>query len=333
MTDQFVKGGGTLSYETRAMQLVKDGDTVTGVVAERADGSYARYDATKGVVLACGDFAGDPEMLAAWQPFDVDSFNPDFFLNCSTGTGDGHKMGLWAGAAMQQGPQPIMWLPFTYPYFYLHVNNLGKRFMNEDTGSVNMSVGQILQPKAEAWSVFDSKWPTEIPASLEVGGGMSWDQDFREYGNEWDLATEQATMDYNQENGDLLVADTIEELAEAMGVPADEFAATVQRYNQLVDEGFDSDFGKRPELMTSISEAPFYALKMRTGLCVSVGGLKTNLRYQALTEDEQAIPGLYAVGNNGSGFYGVDYEQAVVSGCSLGRCVTQGWLLGQFLAE
>lgn len=332
MIDQFTKEGGSLYYEVAAEQLVRDGDKITGVIGKEKDGGYVKYLGKKGVVLATGDFGGDPEMLSDLTAFDYDNYAPEHYLNVSLGTGEGHKMGLWEGAKMQQGPAPVMFLPFTYPYFYLNVNKNAERYHNEDSFSVAISVDQLLQPEGRAWSIWDSKWEEEIPASLAYGGGMDWDQDFRELGTPWSLETEKATFEYNLETGDLVVADTLEDLAAQMDVPAAKLKETVNCYNEIVEAGFDEDFGKRKELLTSLSEPPYYALRIVTGLCVTVGGLTINTDHEVLDEKGKKIDGLYAVGNVSGGLYGVDYDPSAILGCSLGRCVTDGWLLGQHFA-
>ena len=333
MTDELAQGGYPVSFNTRALQLTKEGDRVTGVICEKEDGSLVRYEAKKGVVLAAGDFARDEEMMSYYSHWNYEAMDDSGLFNCSLGTGDGQKMGLWAGGQMDL-EQPMMFLPFTYPYFYLHVNKNGERFMNEDSNSVGMSVGQMNQPNGIAYSIWDSKWKEEIPASLEFGGGMDWDQDFRVMGDPWSEEAEQATHEYNLGTGNLVICDTIEELAEETGLPYEKLQATIDRYNELVAQGWDEDFGKRPELLTSISEPPYYALRMTTGLCVSVGGLNVDIHHAVLDAEGLPIPGLYAVGNNATDLHlGTEYIEGVVAGNSLGRCVTYGKLLGEYLSR
>lgn len=333
LMEEIQKKGGQYLTKVAAEQLEKESDRVTAVVAAGEDGSYTRFVGVKGVVLCTGDFGADAEMMADLTEFDFDSFEPMGYTNVSVNTGDGHKMGLWAGGVLQAGPQPLMNLPMTYPYFYLRVNDRGERFCNEDCDSVNMCVNQLQQHAGAAWAIWDNKWREEIPASLEFSGGMSWDQDFREYGTPWSADVEQAgTHDWEEADGFLVKADTLEELAEASGIPVEGLRATVARYNDLVAAGRDDDFGKRAELLTAIAEPPFYALRMQTMMCVSVGGLSVNLDSQVLDETGAPIPGLYAVGNTAAGLFGVDYNEAPVPGVSLGRCVTFGKLLGEHLA-
>lgn len=91
----------------------------------------------------------------------------------------------------------------------------------------------------------------------------------------------------------------------------------MKRYNELVDAG-DTDFGKRPELMAKIEQPPFYGLRMNVELGVSVSGLITNADSECLTEAGAVIPGLYAVGNNAGGLFGIDYNEVTIPGISLG---------------
>ena len=333
MTAQLEEAGYPVNFNMKAVQLEKDtSGKVTGVIAQNADKDYIRFAAAKGVVLATGDFAANKEMMDYFCAWNFDGIGREAMMNYSSGDGSGHQIAMWAGANMRKD-QPLMLLPFTYPYFYLHVNKNADRFMNEDSNSVGISVGQLSQPNGIAWSIWDSKWPQELPASLEFGGGMDWDQDFRVWGDDWSEEVEQMTMDYNVEMGNLFICDTIEELAEKTQLPADRLKATIDRYNELVRKGVDEDFGKRKELLTSIDQGPFYALRMNTGLCVSVGGVDVNIDHNVLDADGRPIENLYAVGNVATDLHtDGDYVESVVPGNSIGRCVTFGKLVGEALA-
>ena len=183
LQQEVVSGGGEYRNLTEAVQLLVDGGRVTGAICKGENG-YLQVNAAKGVVLACGDYAADPEMLDYYTAWDFDSFDPDFFINESTGTGDGHKMGLWAGAAMQPGPHPLMTF-MAYAYSYLRVNNLGQRYVNEDAGYTGGGNAQLIQPAAASWAIWDDKWREELPNQMPYAGGMSWDQDGRRIQDPW----------------------------------------------------------------------------------------------------------------------------------------------------
>ena len=95
----------------------------------------------------------------------------------------------------------------------------------------------------------------------------------------------------------------------------------MKRYNELYEQGEDTDFGKRAELLTSITEPPFYALKWGPALLNVHGGMITDLNMRILDRDNRPIPGLYAVGNTAGGLYGVDYP-LLWNGNSHSRAIT-----------
>ena len=128
-------------------------------------------------------------------------------------------------------------------------------------------------------------------------------------------------------------ADTLEELADML-VEAGEidrketFLASVAHYNELCEKKVDEDFAKEPEFLYPIVKPPFHALKAGPAMLAVVGGLKVNTNLQCIDKDGNAIPGLYATGNNSGDLYAVDYP-INMPGNSHGRCITWGWLLGQ----
>ncbi|MCL1834577.1 MAG: FAD-binding protein, partial [Oscillospiraceae bacterium] len=111
-----------------------------------------------------------------------------------------------------------------------------------------------------------------------------------------------------------------EELAKKIGVPVDNLLASVNRYNALVAQGDDVDFGKRSELLTTISEPPFYALKWGPSLLDVFGGAMVDANLNVIGSDSNPIPGLYAVGNVAGGMYAVDYP-LLLNGNSYGRAL------------
>ncbi len=122
---------------------------------------------------------------------------------------------------------------------------------------------------------------------MPYAGGMSWDQDGRRIQDPWTPeGEEELAFSWEIEDGLLVQANSLEELANVMGLAPEAietFLATVKRYNELVDAG-DTDFGKRPELMAKIEQPPFYGLRMNVELGVSVSGLITNADSECLTE-------------------------------------------------
>ena len=331
-----VEAGAQFVFDSPAIQLVKDGNKVIGCICETSDG-YVQYNASKGVVLCTGDIGGDIEMCKAYAPICAEYGQPrSQYTPVGVNTGDGHKMGMWAGAQLQDLPLPTMMHPQAFCWFhgpFLFVNDNGERFMCEDTWVQGKSLAINRQPNGEAWSVFDANWPTDLVNGLPYGGGMFWDS-FRPYGSDPQLAADyfETQIPAYVEQGIAYQADTLEELAKQIGCDAATLMATVERYNGMCEAGEDTDYYKKPVFLTPVKQGPFYALKVGPALLTVTGGLRTNVDFQCLDAEGAPIEGLYALGNTMGDITAVDYP-INVAGNSHGRCITYGYLLGQELAQ
>ena len=128
-------------------------------------------------------------------------------------------------------------------------------------------------------------------------------------------------------------ADTIEELGEKLGLTdVAAFAETVKRYNELVDAGVDSDMGKEAKWLKPIKQAPFYGIHRHIRLSAIVHGVNVNEEMNVLDAEGNPIEGLYAIGNCAGNFFGSPDYPMDLPGLSLGRCHTQGYVVGRALA-
>ncbi|MBN1569879.1 MAG: FAD-dependent oxidoreductase [Acidobacteria bacterium] len=319
-------------YSTPGVRLMREGKgPVTGVIGGTA-GNYTRFIAGKGVVLATGDYGSDPEMLRHYCPI-ATYVDANVYTPLGANVGEGHKMGLWAGAAMQKGIHAPMIhsLGGAWPYFFLHVNKRGLRYQNEDLSCQAGCLGKMMQPDGIGWTLLDSNFTKYVPLTLDIGGGFFWDHPGRNMGEEWTPDEDLATLEQNIKDGLAFRADTWDELATRMKVPADALKKTVARYNELVKKGVDEDFGKRKELLFPIEKPPFYAGLMKSALLATTSGLRIDTNCAVLDERDEPLGGLYAVGNVQGDMFAVDYP-TVFPGLSHGRCVTFGRLVGLHLA-
>lgn len=332
-----VAAGAEFVFDSPAVQLIKDeSGKVAGCICQAADGNV-RYNASKGVVLATGDIGGDADMVKAYAPIAAEYGQPrSQYTPVGANTGDGHKMGMWVGAKLQDLPLPTMMHPQAFCWFhgpFLFVNDDGKRFMCEDTWVQGKSLAINRQPNGEAWSVFDANWKTDLVNGLPYGGGMFWDS-FRPYGSDVSAAPEyfETQIPNYIKLGNAFQADTLDELAKGIGCDAATLKATVDRYNGMCEAGEDTDYYKKPVFLTPVKEGPFYALKVGPALLTVTGGLKVDVDFKCLDENGMAIEGLYALGNCMGDVTAVDYP-INVAGNSHGRCITFGYDLGKALAK
>jgi fumarate reductase flavoprotein subunit len=310
LMDNALKRGVTLLFNTRATQLLKKGKgRVSGVIAQRADGSHLRILAEKAVVLCTGDYGYNSEMMAKYCPQAA-----YLASKLKTSTGDGHQMAMWMGAVMEAAPHAPMTHGFAGPLgnaAFLQVNLRGERFQNEDVPCQSYTNAVERQPGQTAWQVFDSKYPQEM-SYMGIGHGKitKFSEDVREFVNNYALS-----------------ANTPEELADKMDVPVKTSRAAVGRYNELARSGKDLDFGKRSDRVTALNKPPFYAGKGGYELLVVLGGLNVNPQLQPLDKDWEVIPGLYAAGNVVGNRFAVDYP-LIVPGISHSMATVFGRIAG-----
>jgi fumarate reductase flavoprotein subunit len=314
-------------FDTPAVRLLREGQgRVTGVIAQTKDGSYTRFNVNKAVILCTGDYGSDRQMVNkyCWESLRSLKCHYDPPVN----TGDGHKMGMWIGAEIDDPPHCAMlfdWAVWSEEGLFniarqpwLYINLEGERFMNEDL-PYNYACCQVLQqPGRLWWSVWDEKHDQEWPkmksqCCKNMASPSNW------WTPEW--------LQSSVRKGNVLTAQTVEELAQKMAVPVDSFKATAMRYTQLARNGYDADFGKHPDRLTTIEKPPFYACKMEVRYMVILGGLKINSRLQVLDRAKNVIPGLYAAGNVSGSFFGHQYP-TLVPGLSHSRAWTFGRLAG-----
>lgn len=325
-----VKHGAQLRFQNKVVKIVQDdADKVTGVIAEQADGSYTRYNAANGVVMATGSFGSNAAMRDAFlkpkiaQAFAINNVGESFMPEPPAeplDNGEGHMMMCRIGAHMEQYPNPhneyaqstIMGVPF------LAVNDAGLRFVNEAQSMLCYADLLCEQPGEEL-----AYW-TIIPDDYATSGMSSTNVAVDEAGN---IVNPFSDAQYDMlQNG--VKADTIEELADQMGVDPVALKGTVDRYNELCDKGFDEDFGKLAKYLRPIKTPPFYADRNQMFCCVTLGGVRCNGKLQVLGSDGLPIEGLYAAGNTVGQRLGAGYE-ASFGGITNAYGITHGYFAGK----
>ena len=123
-------------------------------------------------------------------------------------------------------------------------------------------------------------------------------------------------IEMGKEAGSIFQADTIEELAEAMGVPADTLKATFDEYNGMCEAKSDHNYGKNADALVAFEKAPFYALRISHGLNSTIGSIYTDRSFHALDENMEPIEGLYVVGVEGAMLWSNLYTINVSGGCN-----------------
>lgn len=331
--EQEIKAQGiNLMYRTPAVELIRGNDgRVTGLIAGRP-GNYTRINAKKGVIIATGCYASNIEMRKRWAPYSL-RVDAQIYYPAKSNTGDGHIMAMRVGGVMQRLEDHAATVHLeagAASYGFLHVNMNGQRFMNEDVNTQSKSCSKELQPHGISWTVYDSEWINQVKAQVDgnMAGGLFYGQMWQPWGAGWNQDVERATQAQHIKDGKVVKADTIEELAKLMNVPADALKKTIKRYNDMCAQKADTDFGKRKELLMPIVKPPFYAGRLASSLLAMSGGLHTDPTLHVLDKDHNPIPGLFVAGAAAGDYFGSGDYPTICPGMNHGRCMTFGRLAG-----
>lgn len=350
--DYAVKNGARFDYSTKMIKLEKKAGRVTGIIAENASGQYVRYNAKKGVVVATGGYAQNWKMMEALQPWNLRIIGRSGALPGARG--DGIRACLWAGAKMDEthsimmfdraairpdqktGPETaksgdsgFFWMG-SQPW--LKVNADGRRFMNESGTYENILHADEYQKGHCHYTIFDSNWVKYAEQFKMHGCSRMYPfENSADPNIPWQVVQNKMLPDLIAK-GYVQKANTIEELAQKLGLPAQQLKATVNRHNELHRRGEDVDYGKEKHRLSSIDKPPFYGAKNTGWMLCTMDGIQINTNMNAIDTEGNPIPGLYVVGNDSGSYFANEYPN-LATGMACGRTVTFGRLVGLHLAK
>ncbi len=338
--------GYDVDFKTSLAKLEKDSTgRITGIIAQSTeDDHFIRYNANKGVLLACGGFPGNPYMMEQLDPLGT-----SVTTACSYSPADkgyGIRAAVWAGANLDKEAAPMLfdrgivapgvdggyvasdsafggkafpgpirqYNPGTQPF--LKVNRNGERFANESSPYNDIVYAAAHQPGRVYAQICDANILEDAKRFHTIGCSAQTRNAGAEY--------IQKQMDNAEKEGVFFKADTIEELADKLGFTGeakDTFLATVERYNELYDKQNDEDFGKPAYRLSAIRTAPFYGCWLGASLLCTEQGIAINDKGQALDNDNKPMPGLYVTGDMSGSFFANNYP-CLMAGVAMGRTLT-----------
>lgn len=295
--------------DTPLAELVCDDDgAVVGAVVNHG-GLDVTIRARRGVLLAAGGFEHNDHMRQTWG---VPGRAEDS-MGCPGNTGSAHQAAMRVGAATDLMDQ-AWWSPgLTHPdgrsafalWFTggIFVNGHGERFVNESAPYDRLGRAVIEQIDSGAmglpfWMIYDNR-EGPVPPVKATNVSMVDSADYRRAGL-WHSA------------------DTIDGLARLIEVPAPALRATVEKFNTMVANGRDTDFGRGDEPydrafsggelpLVPIDRPPYHAAAFGLSDLGTKGGLRTDTHGRVLDGTGRAVPGLYAAGNTMAAVSGTTY--------------------------
>ena len=337
--------GYDVDFKVSLAKLEKDDSgRITGVIAQNMDDDhFIRYNAAKGVLLACGGYAGNPYMMQQLDPLGTSVTTACSYSPATKGYGI--RAAVWAGANLDKESAPMLfdrgivapgvdggyvasdsafggkafpgpirqYNPGTQPF--LKVNRNGERFANESCPYNDIVYAASHQPGRVYAQIHDANFAEDIERFHTIGcSAMSR--------NMPQMVT--STMEKHIEAGLMFKCDTLDELADKMGFTGaakETFLATVERYNELYDKQNDEDFGKPAYRLSAIRTAPFYGCWLGASLLTTEQGIAINEKGQALDTNNQPMAGLYITGDMSGSFFANNYP-CLMAGVAMGRTLT-----------
>jgi 3-oxosteroid 1-dehydrogenase len=301
-----LREGGDILTEHAVGELITEHGRVVGVEATYRSDPVTLH-ARRGVLIAAGGFEGSPTMRAEHGvPGDVAwSMAPR-----GTNAGEPIRAAELLGAATDYSP--LGWFcpglehpdgsgSFTLGFRGgLMVDTTGQRYANECLPYDQFGREMALSPdRIPSWFVFDDREGGRLPA----------------------IAMPEGDPEAHLAAGTWVRADTLHQLAAAMGVPQDALTATVERFNEYAAAGVDEDFGRGGDeydiffaggqgpnkALTPVDRPPYYAARFVLSDLGTKGGLVTDAAARVLREDGSVIEGLYASSNSAASVFGSVY--------------------------
>ncbi len=289
-----------LLTSTTATKLIQDDSgRVVGVEAEDVDGNTYTCSAAKGVVLATGGFAANSKMVNEYNTTgkwdDLSGLPTTNRFGCSQG--DGIVMAQEIGAALNQMEQiQLLYLGNVkdggltkYPARCVNgtdqeifINKNGERFVREDGRRDEICLQVLAQPDAMFYFLESADGDyTDVETAVTADG---------------------FTFKEMEEQGYIIIAETLDEMAEKLGCDAETLKATVDAFNASVDSGED-EFG-RTLFSIKLENGPWVATPRQACLHHTMGGVKIDTEGRVLDESGAPIEGLVAAGEITGGIHG-----------------------------
>ena len=313
--------GAKFYYETPCVQLVKDNTgRVVAAIGKNAQG-YVKLNATKAVIIAAGDYQNNESMVKAFSP-DVVRFG----RKQSNRTGDGILLAALAGGRitpvnhaktmhdMDSQPMLMTRKPF------MALDETGKRFMNEDIPMESWDLtlrerSLDIEDPGRFYRIFDNSYAEKykLPPSAGISTLENYIPGFKK--NPTNVYTSLI---------DTYRCDTLDELAEKLGLPADALKKSVEDWNKMCETGEDLEFGLSSELMKPIDTPPYWGTRQWIRCSAINSGIEINYNCQVVDEKNEPIPGLYSVGSGAGSICGGLEWNLAQGGLCCGFYMTMG---------
>ncbi|MDR0350885.1 MAG: FAD-binding protein [Coriobacteriales bacterium] len=353
--EKALEAGAEFHFDATVVNLIKEGERIVGVKVRAQDDSEYYVQGTAAVILTAGGMMNNMDMLKIYCPTVANRCLAS--MSGTTDTGEVIRMGMGAGAQMAGWDSyfsfdgAMHWDAWSH-YLYagdvqlirqpwLGINIEGTRYHYFDDRDLELGARTLFfqsmvlqaQPGYKGYVIFDDDYETNAPKfgqtfcrKLITPDMANIDRMPESIGpHDWRDGAKAAI-----ENGTIKKADSLEELAELLGFNNEVLAKAVNNWNDICEQGADTELGFPPEWLIPIEKAPFYGAAIGSYPMATSCGLRVDPQMRVISTEGVPIPGLYAGGMTAGGTNG---ESCYGYGCSPLGCNALTWVMGYIAAR
>lgn len=337
LTAELIERGTIFYTETQVQEILMENGEVSGVRARKGDAEFVIN--AKSVVLASGGFLSNTELAKKYYP---DFPEQGFGGYKAPNMGEAIALAEAAGAKLDRDVMlikegcatsdkaPRILSEFAREPYLLWVNKKGRRYVDETVSSIlQVAINAMMaQPDMESFVLFDEG---TLRRMMDLGMELSKADNTR--GVPIPDLKEKLEDAQRKAPEDVVIADSIEDLAAWIGCRPEALKKEIELYNSYCEHGYDADFNKPRKYLAPCHVGPFYGIRHKPIAVDTAGPIRVTEKMEVVDKEWDPIPGLFAAGSTTAGWQSNDYCGQFMFGGALSYAVNSGRIAGRSAAR
>ena len=327
------KRGAIFYTETQVTEILMENGSVAGVLVKKDETEFKIH--AKSVVLASGGFLSNTELVKQYYPnfpeggfggYKAPNMGESIALAKTVGAKIDRDVMLIKEGCMTSDHAPRILSEFAREPYLIWVNKKGRRYVDETVSSILQVAynAQMTQPDMESYVLFDEG---TLHRMMDLGMELSKADNTR--GVPIPDLKEKLENARKAAPEEVMIADSIEEMAEWIGCKTDVLQSELDAYNRYCEQGYDEDFNKPRKYLAPCHVGPFYAIKHHPIAVDTAGPIRVTEKMEVVDTAWDPIPGLYAAGSTTAGWQSDDYCGQYMFGGALSYAMNSGRIAGK----
>lgn len=323
--------------ETQVSEILMENGAVSGVRAKKEDAEFIIH--APSVVLASGGFLSNEELVKKFYPdypeggfggYKAPNMGESIALAEAVGAKIDRDVMLIKEGCMTSDRAPRILSEFAREPYLIWVNKKGRRYVDETVSSILQVAynAQMTQPDMESYVLFDEG---TLHRMMDLGMELSKADNTR--GVPIPDLKEKLQDAQKKAPEDVVIAETVEELADWIGCKREVLKEELDLYNGYCDHGYDADFNKPRKYLAPCHVGPFYGIRHKPIAVDTAGPIRVTEKMEVVDRAWDPIPGLFAAGSTTAGWQSNDYCGQFMFGGALSYAMNSGRIAGRNAAK